>query len=226
LNVARATPDLPVDRSVPAVLVKVGDYPMHQGSLGVLRSLGRLGVPVHVLDMRRFSPVARSRYVAARHSWSITADDDAAQFVDRLLDIGRQIGRPSVAFAGDDESAVLLAEHRASLSDRFLIPHVPADLPRRTASKRGLYEMCVAHHVPTPKSVFPATPDEAVAAGRQWGYPLIAKNVDPWTRLTSPAVGGTTLIRDERDLLRRVRDGRRLAGLLLQEFIPYEHAED
>ncbi|MEU0484259.1 hypothetical protein ABZ260_34380 [Streptosporangium sp. NPDC006013] len=33
-----------VDPSVPVLLVKIGHYPLHHGAVGVVRTLGRLGV--------------------------------------------------------------------------------------------------------------------------------------------------------------------------------------
>jgi hypothetical protein len=55
-----------LDRTVPALLVKIGHYPQHAEGLGVLRTLGRLGVPVHAMVEDRFTPAAVSRYATRR----------------------------------------------------------------------------------------------------------------------------------------------------------------
>ena len=34
------------DDGVPALIVKFGDYPLHHGGVGAIRSLGWLGVPM------------------------------------------------------------------------------------------------------------------------------------------------------------------------------------
>jgi len=43
-----------LDRSVPALLLKLGNYPLHHGGVGVVRSLGRCGVDVYAVTEGRF----------------------------------------------------------------------------------------------------------------------------------------------------------------------------
>ncbi|MFC1438722.1 ATP-grasp domain-containing protein [Streptacidiphilus sp. N1-10] len=213
------------DRTVPALLVKIGRYPQHAGGVGVLRTLGRTGVPVHAMVEDRFTPAAVSRYAAGRFVTPTTGLEQPAVLVDLLLAVGRAIGRRSVPVATDDEAALLLAEHADRLSEWFLLPPVPGSLPRRLADKGGLHRLCLEHGTPTPRSRAPADHDGLVAAGRDWGYPLVLKNLEAWTRLRTPAVGHTTVVRDERELLAACPPGR-MPSVLVQECIPKEQAED
>ena len=48
------------DCRIPALVVKTGRDPMHSGEVGVIRTLGRLGVPVYTLAEDRFTPAALS----------------------------------------------------------------------------------------------------------------------------------------------------------------------
>ncbi|MFM8856879.1 MAG: hypothetical protein ACKOI2_06680 [Actinomycetota bacterium] len=50
-----------LDTSVPALIAKVGHYPVHHGGLGAIRSLARWGVPVYAVTEDRWTPAARSR---------------------------------------------------------------------------------------------------------------------------------------------------------------------
>jgi len=218
-------PDFEVDRSVPALLVKVGRYQVHHGGLGAIRTLGRLGVPVYALTERRVIPATRSRYLTGTFDWSTTGHEDPARLAAQLCAIGERIGRPSVAIAGDDEAAVLLAEQAAVLGGHFLLPPVPPHLPRELNSKRGLYGHCVALGIGAPRTRFPGSESELREYARELGYPLIAKNVAAFRKITDPLVPGTVVVRDEADLLHRFR-GRDLSGLLLQEYLPHEHAQD
>ncbi|WP_432992279.1 hypothetical protein [Dactylosporangium sp. CA-233914] len=215
-----------LDTSVPALLVKIGRYPVHAGALGVVRSLGRLGVPVYVITEDRLTPVALSRYVAGRFVWSGSEWHDTGRLVENLCAIGRSLGRPVVAVATDDEAAVLLAEHAATLGEHFLLPRVAPSLPRRLASKRGLFELCTAHDVPTPHTVFPTGREDLLRLAGELTFPVVAKNVAPWTRLRAPAVPTTTILSSRRALLDRFAGLDDLSGLLLQEYIPHEQAED
>ena len=216
-------PDL--DRTVPALLVKVGRYPQHAGGVGVLRTLGRLGVPVHAMVEDRLTPAAVCRYAGRSFVHPTTGLEEPEELVDGLMAIGRSIGRRSVPVATDDEAALLLAEHAEQLSEHFLLPPVPPALPRRLADKAGLHGLCLEHGVPTPRSTAPADQEELAAVGRAWGYPLVLKNLAAWTRLRTPAVGHTTVVHDERELLAACPPTGALS-VLVQECIPADMAED
>ncbi len=66
---SRVRPLIGLNASVPALLIKIGHYPIHAGGIGVVRTLGTLGVPVYALVEDRFAPVAVSRYVAGTFAW-------------------------------------------------------------------------------------------------------------------------------------------------------------
>ncbi|GAA1574149.1 hypothetical protein GCM10009827_115050 [Dactylosporangium maewongense] len=219
-------PAVRLDTSVPALLVRIGHYPVHAGTLGVVRSLGRLGVPVYVITEDRLTPIALSRYVVGRFVWPDSQWHDTGQLVENLCAIGRSLGRPVVPVATDDEAAVLLAEHAATLGEHFLLPRVAPTLPRRLASKRGLFELCAAHDVPTPHTVFPTSREDLLRLAGELTFPVVAKNVAPWTRLRAAAVPTTTIVSSAHELLNRFAGFDDLSRVLLQEYIPHEQAED
>jgi predicted ATP-grasp superfamily ATP-dependent carboligase len=217
---------LGVERSVPALVVKVGDYPIHHGGLGVMRSLGRLGIPVYALTDRRLTPAAWSRYLTGTFDWSAADPRQPDQLVDRLRSIATELGRPALGLATDDEAAILLAEHASQLCDRFLLPGVAAGLPRELNSKQGLFDWCTTLGIPTPRTAFPSSASELAGLGRELGYPLIAKNVTALGKRTSDYVVGTVLVADEAELMHRFAGRADLTGLLLQEYLPHDQGED
>lgn len=228
-----------LDRDVPALLVKIGQYPVHSGGVGVIRTLGRLGVPVYAITEPGRTPASASRYLAGRFVWHATGHEDQGQLLAGLREIGKVIGRPAVAIAADDEAAVLIAEHRAELAEEFLIPPVTPSLPRKLASKTGLYELCVEHNVPAPASVTPRTCAEVAAFAETATFPVVIKNAEVWERRQRPVVPGTTVVRSKRELLGLIDKatrspsgpgeypGRpRSPGVILQEYIPPEQGQD
>ncbi|MFJ5777098.1 ATP-grasp domain-containing protein [Streptomyces sp. NPDC093094] len=215
-----------LDTGVPVLLARIGNYPLHHGSLGVVRTVGRLGVPVHAVVEDRFTPVALSRHLTSGIVWPTTGCEEPERLVDGLLSIGRAIGARCVAVPTDDEAAVLLAEHARRLKECFLIPPVPAPLPRLLACKASLHRICTEIGVPSPRSRAPESRDELVDAGRELGYPLVLKNLAPFSRLRTPAVSGTTTaVSDERELLDRFPKAAP-PPVLVQEYIPRRQAED
>ena len=214
------------DRDVPALMVKLGFYPVQAGGLGAVRSLGRLGVPVHVLSEDAFTTIALSRYRARRFDWQTTGLEDPAELVARLSDVGRRIGRRAVAIPTDDESATLLAEHRAELAEYFLIPAVRPDLPRELASKYDLFRFCREHDVPAPGTSLITSRAELRAYADSATFPLAVKNGAPWWRLRAQMVSSTQVVRTRTELLALADERPSEFRLLAQEYIPPEEAQD
>lgn len=134
----------------PALLVKLGRFPQLHGGLGVVRTLGRMGVPAYAMVEDPLTPAALSRHLAGRFVRPTTGREDPSELVSALVRIGREIGRPTVAVAEGDEAAVLLAENADRLAEWFVLPPVPPALPRTLASKEGLHRVCQEYGVPTP----------------------------------------------------------------------------
>ncbi|MQS15211.1 ATP-grasp domain-containing protein [Streptomyces kaniharaensis] len=217
-----------LDRRTPVLLVKVGRYPLAHGPVGVVRSFGRVGVPVFAIVEDPLTPTAFSRYLARAYIRPTTGCERVEQMVAIVREIGREIGwqngRRCVALPTDDEAAVLLAEHAEELTPYFLLPPMPGALPRRLANKGTLYAMCEEHGVAAPRTVIPSEPDGLLEAARLCGYPLVLKNLEAFTRLSRPAVRHTTLIHDERELLTRCPPSGQLS-VLAQEYLPEEYSE-
>ncbi|HEY1570965.1 MAG TPA: carboxylate--amine ligase [Pseudonocardiaceae bacterium] len=206
-----------VDISTPAVVLKFDRNPMHHGGLGAIRTLGRLGVPVHGVHEYRWAPAAGSRYLADRWVWRPTGDQD--RILADLTGLARRIGRPAVLVPTDDAASIFLAEHGEPLRQDFLFPEPPADLPRMMAGKFSMYQLCRGLGVPCPETVLPATLDEARDFAARVGYPVVAKLATPW--VPGSGVRSTTIVTDGARLADlHLTCARAGAGLLLQEFVP------
>ncbi len=238
-TVKQAACQVPLDRAVPALMLKIGQYPVHSGGLGVLRSLGRCGVPVYAITEPGLPPAAVSRYVTGRFVSRATGRERPDSLIPGLVAAGQHIGSRAVIVAIDDEAAVLVAEHREELSERFLLPDVAPGLPGSLASKTGLFELCRRHGIPAPASVTPASVGEVAAFAATARFPVVVKNADPWQRRRHPVVPHTTVLDSPGELLallgRDSRDGGGpgadgsagpAPGLILQEYLPIEQAED
>ncbi|GAA1961549.1 hypothetical protein GCM10009838_17690 [Catenulispora subtropica] len=212
------------DTATDAVLLKLDRNIFHHGGLGVIRSLGRLGIRVHAMREDRFTPAGVSRY--ARRTMSPMParahPDDVLDLLDRLAD---GLPGPAVLVTTDDAGAIFLAEHGDKLRPRYLFPDPPADLPRRAAGKATLAEICRAAGVPHPATVVPVDAAEATAFADSCGYPVVAKVNLPWAADRTVGVQSTTIVRGRDELLGLVERARRATGdgpdtgLLLQEYL-------
>jgi D-aspartate ligase len=208
------------DTSTPAVVLKLDPNVMHHGGLGVIRSLGRLGVPVYGVHEGRLAPAASSRYLRGRYYWQ-PGPDDAERIRTGLLTLADRIGRPAVLLPTDDAGAIFLAEHGADLRTHFIFPDQPAELPRQVAGKFSLYQLCRDLGIPAPEAAVPETTAAARGFAAVAGYPLIAKLTSPWRAEGLPSTSILTS-QDELEELFLAASARAQggAGLMLQEFIP------
>jgi len=215
------------DTEVPALLLKLGSYPLHHGGLGVIRSLGRCGVPVHAVTESRMTPVAFSRYVDRRFALPTTGMESGADVLPGLLDIGRRIGRPSVLIPTDDEAAIAVADLGDALAEHFLVPSLDRpDVVRELASKKGMHDLCRAHGIRTAVSAFPDSLDEVLAYADSGTFPVVVKNRDAGERRRHPAVRATTIVATPEDLRELATEWHDPPNVILQEHIPAEDAED
>lgn len=210
-----------MDTSTPAVVLKLDPNVMHHGGLGVIRSLGRLGVPVYGVHEHPLAPAAQSRYLSGRWFWHPPAED-AARVTEGLVRLAERIGRPAVLLPTDDAGAIFLAEHGGPLRRHFLFPEPPPDLPRRLAGKYSMHRMCEELDIPCPRAVVPASWDEARDFARENGFPVVAKLTTPW-HTDGVELPSTSIVRSAEELRRLIDTG---ADLMLQEFVPGGPGDD
>ena len=210
------------DTSVPAVVFKLDPNVMHHGGLGVIRSLGRAGVPVYAVQEHLHAPAAHSRYL--RRHWVWRPDPrDVGEVLRGLRRVAEHIGRVSVLFPTDDAGAIFLAEHGAALREWFHFPEPRPDLPRTVAGKYSMHELCRTLDIPSADAAMVQNLLQAREFADRVGYPLVAKLATPWRR--SGGLRSTTIVRgtDELTELYRLGAGQ---GLMLQEYLPGGHGHD
>jgi predicted ATP-grasp superfamily ATP-dependent carboligase len=206
------------DTSTPAVVLKLDPNVMHHGGLGVIRSLGRLGVPVYGVHEGPWAPAANSVYLRGRCFW-MPDPGKTDQILAGLSELAERIGRPAVLLPTDDAGAIFLAEHGAQLRSQFLFADPPPDLPRQVAGKYSLYQLCAALDVPGPRVLLPDSLAQAREFATDVGFPLIAKLTTPWAH--TRGLRSTSVISDRGQLAASYQQCAEVgAGLMLQEFIP------
>src|SRR5690349_1741538 len=135
-------------------LIIGGDY----RGLGIVRSLGRQGIPVWVLTDEHLL-AATSRY--ARRSLPWPAGDDT-QRVKYLLELGVQHGLDGWAlFPTGDEAVGLLACNHAELKKQFRLTIPPWEEIRWAYDKRLTYALAQELGVDFPRTYYPES-SEAV----------------------------------------------------------------
>jgi len=148
-------------------LVAGGDY---QG-LGIVRSLGRRGIDVVVVDdepsISRFS-----RYTSQALRVPSLREDD--EIVSTILDVGRSNGLAGwVLYPTRDEMVGAFSRYREDLEEVFRVPTPPWDTIRWAWDKRLTYQLADRLEIPTPRTWFAKTPPEV--AELDVTFPLVIK---------------------------------------------------
>ena len=211
--------------SVPVLILADAALVLHHGTLGIIRTLGRMGVPVYTVLEDRFTPAAASKYLTGAFIWQ-PRGLNTQEFLEGMDVISKALSRPTILVPTDDSSAILVAEHAASLERQFLFPKQVRTLPRLLANKRTLYLLCKQMGVPYPRTCLPvsiADLDEFVTSTH---FPVIVKAAEPW--LTPRGVRSTTIARTPQQLysLYRSMAAQHATTLIVQEYIGPEHGED
>lgn len=204
-----------IDTSVPVVVLK-----MHHGSLGIARSLGRLGVTVHGLTGNLNAPPARSRYWGLSYPWDVDKET-AAHTVHYLVGLGRSLGRRAVLIAVCDGSALLVAQHAEALCKHFICPVMPAELVRSLTSKKGMHALVRELGLPTAETAFPQTRADVRTFLETAIFPVVVKAIDG-ARLFARTRSKMGLVHNEAELL-ALYDSWEEPGspnLMLQQYIP------
>jgi D-aspartate ligase len=156
-----------VQPNAPGAVVIGGDY---QG-LGIVRSLGRRGVPVCVVD-DEFSISRFSRHATHR----VTASDlrDERRTIETLLETGRRLNLTGwVLYPTRDETVAAISRRRDVLREVFRVPTPSWSAIQYSWDKRNTHRLAHELGIPAPQTW--CVRDAAELAGLDAEPPLVLK---------------------------------------------------
>jgi D-aspartate ligase len=130
-------------------LVVGGDYV----GLGIVRSLGRNGVPVCIIDDER--SIARfSRF--ATYGERVPDLRDEQRAVETVLEVGCRLGLDGwVLYPTREETVAAFSRNRAMLAQHFRVPTPGWETVRWAWDKRNTYRLADELAIPTPRTWYP-----------------------------------------------------------------------
>lgn len=204
------------DNSTPVVVLRSDSH----GGLNIMRSLGRLGVPVYNVDPNPWAPAYRSRYCKGKFLWDIE-HRPAEESLDYMAGIRRKIGRPCILIPTTDRTARFVADHSRRLAEPFLFPEQPPGLADALSSKREMFHLARTHNIPTPDAVFPQSRKDVLVFLERARFPVMLKGIDG-QRLWERAGKKMFITHSESELLELydLAEDPENPNLMLQEYIP------
>lgn len=192
------------------VLVTDGEF---KHTLGIVRSLARRGHEVHLLAASRRAPAVHSRAVTA---WHPAPPSSAPGFDAALLDAAARLAPASLIAVGSGAMAALdRLRDRLPATVRHAI--APADSFRIANDKRATAALARRLGLRTPEEREVRSEEEAVAAWRALGGPLVLKSAREEGRKV------LRYVREEGGLAAAYRAvSRRAAGgeVIAQSYVP------
>jgi D-aspartate ligase len=203
------------DVSTPVVVVNC-----KLGALAIMRTLGPLGVPLYGVDADPRSPAMLSRYCRERFLYGLD-ENRPSEFLDRLLEIGRQLGRPAILIPTSDETAQFVVDQTEPLGRQFIFPKNSPAMIARLVSKKGMYEMALEHDVPTPVTLFPQSLGDVKAFLPKITFPVMLKGIYG-NRLELRTRKKMVIVHSAEELIENysAMEDPEIPNLMLQEYIP------
>ena len=128
--------------------------PSQISGLGIIRSLGRRGIPVVTIDTSRWIYSSFSRY-CFRHLTLPNASFADESTVQYLVQVGRELPTKYVLYPTSDQALLLVSRYRSELLPYFRMMLPEHSLLEQLVNKQGMYQLALQHGLPTPKTCFP-----------------------------------------------------------------------
>ena len=209
-----SAPDAAASVGTAGALVMGADY----RALGVVRSLGRRGIPVWVINQGGHLVATASRYVRHRLPWP--ACDERGK-VDFLLAVcGAHKLNGWMLIPTDDYTVGLVSNHHGALTSTYRVTVPPWEKLRWACDKRLLHQLAEKLQVHQPWTMCPSNREEL--AEIDCPYPAILK---PASRLKpgTLAIPKAWLVEDRQSLMKRYDEASALVSpgnLIIQEVVP------
>lgn len=209
-----------IDTSVPVVILKMEHYE----SLGIIRSLGRLGIKVYGVDKNMKNLSAESRYCQGSYCFDVEdfPEHDALGFLDKL---SVWLRNKTILVPTSDETALFVARNAEILKEKFIFPDPGRSLVESLCSKKDMYLLAKRHNIPVPETFFPKDINGVINYGENITYPVMLKGINggEFEKSTGEKM---IIIRDKTELIKTyislsLPDQQ---NIMLQEFIPHHQS--
>ncbi|APG26929.1 hypothetical protein A7E78_03215 [Syntrophotalea acetylenivorans] len=142
----------------------------HTVALGVIRSLGRMGVPIVLFCYREGDMAHHSRYV--KEIVQVPHPEKYEhQFIDIIVQQRARFGG-SFLIPCSDETLVAVSRHKERLEEHFVVACPDQEIVSRYIDKKNTYPLAESAGVPVPRTFVPTSVEdvESYAVGIEFPY--------------------------------------------------------
>ena len=142
--------------------------------LGVVRGFGRRKISIMYLDSEPGSMVRYSKYINRRLKCQSIKESDT-EFINLLLDFGKQINCRMVIIPTGDRDVLALSKYKHELKQFYHLPVPTFETVQNLVNKKSFYKLLAEMRVAHPKTFFPESLTELRSMGREIPYSYIIK---------------------------------------------------
>ncbi len=198
---------------MPAIIIT-----SHTMGLGVIRSLGIMGVPLYVFYYDKNDMGYVSKYVREA-IYCPHPEKNESEFIKILLEYGKQLGG-SLLMPVDDASLSVVSKNKTQLAKHYKVACPDWKTTVKYIDKKYTYELADKIGVPCPKTIVPHNLAEVHGYSKDVQYPCIIKPCEShkYYELFQKKM---TIVSTPEEMIDAYRDAAE-AGIevMIQEYIP------
>jgi D-aspartate ligase len=204
-----------IDNSAPVVVLVSSQH----GGLGIIRSLGRLGILVYGVHRDRWEPASLSRFLGGAFRWDFNAvlPSDSLTF---LRETAEKVGKTPILIPTSDLTALFVAEHADQLREHYRLASSSAEVVRAFFSKQLTFDICKKFEIPTAKIASPRSMNDLLIFLKSVAFPVIVKGEYGEFLRSAGKYTRVAIVRDEHELLAIYDLNAKKRQIIVQEYIP------
>lgn len=146
----------------------------HVQGLSIIRSLGKRGIPVQLIDDTHISIARYSKYCQKFSKIRFTEDEE--EIIHQLVSVGhKEQFKEQVLFPTNDLYVAAISKYANRLTPYYRVLTPRWEVLQEAYDKRNTYTFAKRHHIPVPETYFVNSESELDEFGQHLNYPILLK---------------------------------------------------
>jgi predicted ATP-grasp superfamily ATP-dependent carboligase len=145
----------------------------HNTGLGVIRALGKHGVPIVAIYYQKQDMGYVSKYVKEK-VLAPHPEESEKQFIGLLIDCANCYGN-SILIPADDATLVAVSKNKALLANYYIVACAEWTIAQRFIDKKYTYTLAESIGIPAPRTIAPKNESDAEEYAESTTYPCLVK---------------------------------------------------
>ena len=160
-----------MENNNPIGVIVIGD---HVQALGVIRSLGKRGIPVYLFHDKNLCIGRFSRYT--KRYMRIPSPGNESEFMDFMIKLAKKDQTKGwILMPTNDVAVYTLSKHKEILEEYYRVSTPSWDIVRLAYNKKLTYQTAEKNDIPIPKTIYPENLDALNEISHNIDFPVIIK---------------------------------------------------